>query len=83
MPGYEVKWEDIAVAGVADVRIRSLLDRQQYADPLGAAEALGISSAAWPLFGLVWPAGRALAAAVAHRPVSADERILAQYRAVA
>ena len=76
MPGYEVKWEDIAVAGVADVRIRSLLDRQQYADPLGAAEALGISSAAWPLFGLVWPAGRALAAAVAHRPVSADERIL-------
>ena len=45
MPGYEVKQESIAFQGVDDLIIRSLLDRQQYADPLGEAEALGISSA--------------------------------------
>lgn len=76
MPGYQTKFEHVAVSGVADVQIRSLLDRQQYADPLGAAEALGISSASWPLFGLVWPSSLQLAAAVARRPVLADERIL-------
>jgi len=45
MPGYLTKQEDIAVNGVAALTIRSLRDRQQYADPLGAAERLGISSA--------------------------------------
>ncbi|HSW03421.1 class I SAM-dependent methyltransferase [Aquabacterium sp.] len=76
MPGYHTKHEDIAVAGVADLRIRSLLDRQQFADPSGFAAALGISSAAWPLFGLLWPSGQRLAALMALRPVRADERIL-------
>jgi predicted nicotinamide N-methyase len=76
MPGYLVKHEDITVAGLDSLHIRSLLDRQQYADPLGMAESLGISSAAWPLFGLLWPSGQHLAAAVAHRAVSPGERIL-------
>jgi predicted nicotinamide N-methyase len=64
------------VAGVAGLHIRSLLDRQQFADPLGAAQALGISSAAWPLFGLLWPSGRQLALRMARRPLSPGERIL-------
>ncbi|PXW99287.1 hypothetical protein C7444_101116 [Sphaerotilus hippei] len=76
MPGYLVKHEHITVAGLASLHIRSLLDRQQYADPLGEAEAVGISSAAWPLFGLLWPSGLHLAAAAAIRPVRAGERIL-------
>jgi predicted nicotinamide N-methyase len=76
MPGYLTQFHQIAVAGVADLHMRALLDRQQYADPLGEAAALGISDAAWPLFGLVWPAGQALAAAVADRPVREDEHIL-------
>ncbi len=76
MPGYETKQEQIAVAGVADLTIRSLLDHQQYADPLGAADRLGISSAAWPLFGLLWPSGAQLAARLAAWPVTAGERIL-------
>ena len=46
MPGYRTKQETIAIAGVADLVIRSLLDRQQFADADGAAERLGISSAA-------------------------------------
>lgn len=61
MPGYEVKFERVAVAGGVDLEIRSLLDKQQYCDPLGEAEAAGISSACWPLFGLVWPSAQKLA----------------------
>jgi predicted nicotinamide N-methyase len=76
MPGYQTKQERIAVAGVADLLIRSLLDRQQFHDPLGDAERQGISSAAWPLFGLLWPSEVRLAERLAQRPVRAGERIL-------
>jgi predicted nicotinamide N-methyase len=75
MPGYLTKQECIAVAGVDDLIIRSLLNHQQFSDPLGAAQRMGISSASWPLFGLLWPSGAYLAAHLAARPVSA-ERIL-------
>ena len=68
MPGYDIKVQSLAIDGVADLQIRSLLDNQQFADPAGAAEALGISSAQWPLFGQVWPSGLHLAAAMAVRP---------------
>ncbi len=61
MPGYQVKTETFAVGGV-DTIVRSLLDRQQFADPLGVAQRIGISSASWPLFGLVWPSSLVLAA---------------------
>lgn len=61
MPSYEVKLEQVTITDAADLTIRSLLDLQQYADPLGEAEAAGISPATWPLFGLVWPSARKLA----------------------
>jgi predicted nicotinamide N-methyase len=76
MPGYLTKHEQIDVEGVERLTIRSLLDRQQYADPLGAAERLGISSASWPLFGLLWPSGTWLAARLARRPITPGERVL-------
>ena len=76
MPGYLTKQQSIDVDGVQPLQIRSLLDRQQYADPLGLAARQGISSAAWPLFGLLWPSGRHLAARLGRRPVLAGERIL-------
>ena len=76
MPGYEVKQERVAIVGVDDMVIRSLLDRQQFSDPQGDAERLGISSSLWPLFGLLWPSGSHLAQRLgARRPVEA-ERIL-------
>jgi len=74
MPGYRIKVETIAIGGNNFV-IRSLLDREQFADPLGAAERLGISSAAWPLFGQVWPSARVLAAAMLDFDI-AGKRIL-------
>ena len=76
MPGYQTKLEQITVRGVEPLTICSLLDRNQYADPLGTAERLGISSAAWPLFGLLWPSGAHLAGRLAARPLRAGERIL-------
>ncbi|XVJ69262.1 MAG: methyltransferase domain-containing protein [Rhizobacter sp.] len=76
MTGYQTKQDPIAISGVADLIIRSLLDRQQFFDPLGAAAHLGISSAAWPLFGLSWPSGVHLAARLALRPVNSLERVL-------
>jgi 2-polyprenyl-3-methyl-5-hydroxy-6-metoxy-1,4-benzoquinol methylase len=61
MPGYEVKHQRVAVFGGADLDIRSLLDRNQFFDPLGEAEAAGISAATWPLFGQLWPSAQKLA----------------------
>jgi predicted nicotinamide N-methyase len=76
MPGYDIKVQTLPIPGAADLRVRSLLDNDQFADAAGAAEALGISSAQWPLFGQVWASGLHLAAAMAARPLPAGERIL-------
>ena len=74
-PGYLTKQESIAVPGVNDLIIRSLLDKNQFHDPLDEALNLGISSATWPLFGLLWPSGARMAERMAQRPVT-SERIL-------
>jgi predicted nicotinamide N-methyase len=74
MPGYQVKHET-HVLGDSAFEIRSLLDRQQYADPDGSAQAAGISSAAWPLFGMIWPSSRMLANAMQTQDL-AGKRIL-------
>jgi predicted nicotinamide N-methyase len=76
MPGFQTKHETARVTGVADLQLRSLLDRVQFSDPDGVAEALGISSALWPLFGLLWPSAAQLASRLARREVRAGDRIL-------
>lgn len=63
MQNYQLKHETITVNNT-DYLIRSLKDRQQFFDYEQRAEALGISSATWSLFGVVWPASRILAATV-------------------
>jgi predicted nicotinamide N-methyase len=65
MPGYSVETSTYRI-GTEDYRIRSLSDRRQYWDPDGRAERAGISSATWPIFGVVWPAGIALAQEMSH-----------------
>jgi len=47
--------------GDLDIHLRTLRDRQQYHDPDGQAEDMGISSASWPLFGVLWPSAEILA----------------------
>ncbi|WP_341888494.1 methyltransferase domain-containing protein [Variovorax sp. YR752] len=76
MPGYQTREERVDIVGADSLLIRSLLDRQQFADPHGHAADVGISSAAWPLFGCLWPAALHLAAQMARRPLVAQERIL-------
>jgi predicted nicotinamide N-methyase len=76
MPGYLTKHEVIEIAGAAGLVVRSLLDRQQFSDPLGIARRLGISPAMWSLFGVPWPSGARLAARLMARPSRPGERIL-------
>jgi predicted nicotinamide N-methyase len=75
MPGYRTRQQQVQVGSERRLHLQGLLDRQQFSDPSGAAAALGISSAAWPLFGLLWPSSLRLAERLALRPVT-GERIL-------
>lgn len=74
MPGYSTRQLTVLLGG-HDYLIRALSDRQQFADPHGAAERIGISPALWGLFGQVWPAGRLLAEAMSSHEV-AGKRVL-------
>lgn len=47
--------------GDTDIHICTLRDRQQFNDPEGIAQTLGISSASWPIFGVIWPSSLVLA----------------------
>lgn len=47
--------------GDVDIHVRTLRDHMQYLDVDGVAEDLGISSASWPIFGIIWDSGRILA----------------------
>ena len=76
MPGYLTTQQDVAIAGDQALHIRSLQDQRQYADRSGEAAALGISSAAWPMFGLLWPSGAQLAALMVARPPMCGARVL-------
>ena len=73
---YKTTLHQINIPGLSPLDIHTLKDRQQFFDPSGAADRLGICSAAWPLFGMLWPSGVKLAHKMAKRPVIAGERIL-------
>ncbi|RBP53069.1 class I SAM-dependent methyltransferase [Arenicella xantha] len=56
--------------GDTDIHLCTLRDNQQFDDPEGIAEELGISSAMWPIFGVIWPSSLVLA----HHLSSVDTR---------
>jgi 2-polyprenyl-3-methyl-5-hydroxy-6-metoxy-1,4-benzoquinol methylase len=60
MTPIRVRYQTIEFENV-DIHVRSLRDKQQFSDLLGEAEALGISSAQWSLFGVVWESSEVLA----------------------
>jgi predicted nicotinamide N-methyase len=68
MPGYEVKVESLSI-GDHNIQVRSLKDKQQFSDPDGVAERKGISSATWPIFGVVWPSSIILARVMQSLPL--------------
>ncbi len=55
-----VRYQTIEV-GDMDIHLCTLRDKQQFSDPDGEADDMGISSATWPLFGVVWPSSIVLA----------------------
>jgi ETFB lysine methyltransferase len=60
MPSLRVRYQTIEFDDV-DIHVRTLRDACEFRDDQGEAEALGISSATWPLFGVLWISGRVLA----------------------
>lgn len=60
MSGLRVRYTTLEI-GDMDIHIKTLRDILQFQDINGEAEKLGISSAAWPIFGVIWPSGRVLA----------------------
>jgi len=60
MSTFRVRYQTLEFDQV-DVHLRTLRDNQQFSDDAGEAEALGISSATWPLFGVVWASSEVLA----------------------
>lgn len=63
MQNYRLRREIITVC-LVDYGICSLLDKQQFDEDDHEAIALGINSASWSLFGVIWPASHILAAEV-------------------
>lgn len=47
--------------GKIDIHLCTLRNKQEFYDPKGIAEKIGISSATWPLFGVIWPSSLVLA----------------------
>ena len=47
--------------GNIDIHLCTLRNKQEFHDPDGTAEKLGISSATWPIFGIIWPSSLVLA----------------------
>ncbi|WP_461481262.1 class I SAM-dependent methyltransferase [Porticoccus sp.] len=60
MSSLRVRYQTIEF-GEVDIHVRTLRDNQEFDDTGGAAAQLGISSASWPLFGIVWDSGKVLA----------------------
>tara|TARA_R110001592_G_scaffold363393_1_gene687335 strand:+ start:196859 stop:197512 length:654 start_codon:yes stop_codon:yes gene_type:complete len=52
--------------GDTDIHLRTLRDNQQFDDPRGLAEEMGILSSSWPMFGVLYAAGEVLARSMQH-----------------
>ncbi|WP_201617924.1 class I SAM-dependent methyltransferase [Psychrobacter urativorans] len=60
LTSVRVRYQTIEI-GNTDIHLCTLRDNQQYSDPDDEALNLGICSASWPLFGVVWPSSLVLA----------------------
>lgn len=74
MSSARVRYRTLEI-GSMDIHLRTLRDSQQFSDDEGIADALGISSANWSLFGVVWASGRTLAELMSREEI-AGKRIL-------
>lgn len=73
---YKTKEQQIDIHPNLSLNITTLFDQQQFFDPLNQAARLGICSAAWPLFGMLWPSSIQLANKLIKRPIAKDQSLL-------
>ncbi len=69
-----IRYQTIEI-GSTDIHVCTLRDNQQFDDPKGIAAKLGISSATWPIFGVIWPSSLVLAHYISTFPTE-NKRIL-------
>lgn len=60
MSSLRIRYQTIEFGDV-DIHVRTLRDNLQFLDVGGVAEKLGISSAMWPYFGIIWTSSEVLA----------------------
>lgn len=60
MSDVRIRYTTFEIGGM-DIHIRMLRDVLQFHDSKDVAKRMGISSAAWPVSGVIWPSGQVLA----------------------
>ncbi|MGO2161033.1 methyltransferase domain-containing protein [Vibrio toranzoniae] len=60
-----IRYQTIEIENT-DIHLCTLRDNQQFNDPDNVALNIGISSASWPIFGVVWPSSLVLAHHMLH-----------------
>ena len=60
MTNLRLRYQTVEFGNI-DIHLCTLRDKQEFDDPTGIAEELGISSATWPIFGVIWPSSLVLA----------------------
>lgn len=60
MTNLRLRYQTIEFGDI-DIHLCTLRNKQEFHDPECIAEKLGISSALWPIFGIVWPSSLVLA----------------------
>ncbi len=73
---YKTKQQIVEIHPNLFFNIQSLLNQQQYYDPNHKAKRLGICSAAWPIFGMLWPSSIQLALKIIKRPIPTRSNML-------
>lgn len=63
MASLRLRYQTIEFGSV-DIHLCGLRNKQEFFDPDDTAKNLGISSASWPIFGVVWPSSIVLAHAL-------------------
>ncbi|MBP6563656.1 MAG: 50S ribosomal protein L11 methyltransferase [Neisseriaceae bacterium] len=73
---YQTQQQSVEINRDLLFTIQSLLNQQQFYDPEDKAQRLGICSAAWPLFGMLWPSSIQLAMNLLKHPIARHRKIL-------
>jgi predicted nicotinamide N-methyase len=65
---YEVRTQFLTIGELA-LTVRTLKDQNQYYDPVGLAEKIGITQSSWSSFGVIWQSAVILAELIASMPL--------------